>query len=188
MSWKRTNNGTRVNREFHARIWERPGVRFLRATRQPDRYTFSSGGVGTPGHLIGEMFKLQTGVRTTHLPYQQLPQAIADLLNGTNQHSFISTLPVVDLIQSGRLRALATTGAKRAPALAQVPTVVEEGFPDLVVADWVGLAVKTGTPIQIVGQLNAAINKVLAKPNVREAIGKLGAEVVGGTPPISVTS
>jgi len=148
---------------------------------QPDRHTFSSGGVGTPGHLIGEMFKLQTGVRTTHIPYQQLPQAIADLLNGTNQYSFISTLPVVDLVQSGRLRALATTGAKRVPVLRQIPTVVEAGFPGLMVEDWVGMAVKTGTPIEIVGQLNAAVNKALAKPNVREAIGKLGAEAVGGT-------
>jgi len=148
---------------------------------QPDRHTFSSGGIGTPAHLIGEMFKLQTGVRTTHIPYQQYPQAVADLLNGTNQYMFISTLPVVDLVQSGRLRALATTGAKRVPALGQIPTVVEEGFPSLVAEDWVGFAVKTGTPNEIVGQLNAAINKALAKSNVREAIGKLGADAVGGT-------
>ena len=148
---------------------------------QPDRHTFSSGGVGTPAHLIGEMFKLQTGVRTTHVPYQQYPQAVADLLNGTNQYMFISTLPVVDLVQSGQLRALATTGAKRVPALRQIPTVVEEGFAGLVAEDWVGVAVKTGTPIEIVGQLNAAINKALAKPNVRDALGKLGAEAVGGT-------
>src|SRR5262245_23678929 len=181
MSWKRPNIGSRVNREVHARIWERPGVRFLRATRQPDRYTFSSGGVGTPGHLIGEMFKLQTGVRTTHLPYQQLSQAIADLLNGTNQYSFISTLPVVDLVQSGRLRALATTGEKRAPAMKEISTAAEQGFPALTIADWVGFAVKTGTPSKIVDRLNVALNKALAKPNVREAIDKLGAETVGGT-------
>jgi tripartite-type tricarboxylate transporter receptor subunit TctC len=154
-------------------------VMFLKS--EPDRYTFSSGGLGTPSHLMGEMFKLQTGVRTTHVPYQQFPQAIADLLNGTNQYMFISALPVVDLIQSGQLRALAITGAKRVAVLGQIPTVVEEGFPSLVVEDWHGFVVKTGTPIEIVGQLNAAVNKALAKPNVREAIGKLGAEAVGGT-------
>jgi len=149
---------------------------------QPGRYTFSSGGIGTPAHLIGEMFKLQTGVRATHVPYQQYPQAITDLLNGTNHYMFISTLPVVDLVQSGKLRALATTGAKRASVLKQVPTVIEDGFPGLVVSDWVGFAVKTGTSTAIIDTLNAAINRALAKPNVRDAIEKLGAETVGGTP------
>ena len=84
---------------------------------QPDKLTFSSGGFGTPAHLIGEMFKLQTGTRATHVPYQQFPQAIGDLLNGTNQFMFITTLPVVDLIAAGKLRALAVTGPKRVPAL-----------------------------------------------------------------------
>jgi tripartite-type tricarboxylate transporter receptor subunit TctC len=65
---------------------------------QPDKLTFSSGGFGTPAHLAGELFKLQTGVRATHVPYQALPRAIGDLLNGTNQYQFISPLPVVDLI------------------------------------------------------------------------------------------
>src|SRR5436190_1524203 len=64
---------------------------------QPDKMTFSSGGFGTPAHLIGEMFKLQTGTHATHVPYQQFPQAIADLINGTNHFQFIASLPVVDL-------------------------------------------------------------------------------------------
>ena len=67
---------------------------------QPDKLTFSSGGFGTPAHLIGEMFKLQTGTRATHVPYQQFPQAIGDLINGTNQFQFIAMLPVVDLIKT----------------------------------------------------------------------------------------
>src|SRR5262249_57931484 len=83
--------------------------------REPDKLTFSSGGFGTPAHLIGEMFKLQTGVRATHVPYQQFPQAIGDLLNGTNQFMFITTLPVIDLINSGKLRALAVTGPQLGP-------------------------------------------------------------------------
>lgn len=149
---------------------------------QPDKMTFSSGGFGTPAHLIGEMFKLQTEVRATHVPYQQFPQAIGDLLNGTNHYMFITMLPVVDLIKSGKLRALAVTGPKRVAALSEVPTIIEEGFPTLVVEDWVGLAVKSGTPPETVTRLNAAINKALAKANVRDSFAKVGAEPAGGTP------
>jgi tripartite-type tricarboxylate transporter receptor subunit TctC len=149
---------------------------------QPDKLNFSSGGFGTPAHLIGEMFKVQTGVRAAHVPYQQFPQAIADLLNGTNQYMFVTTLPVVDLVASGKLRALAVTGPKRVAALQGVPTIVEQGFPNLVVEDWIGFAVKSGTPTEVIAKLNAAINRGLGKPKVREALARLGAEPAGGTP------
>jgi tripartite-type tricarboxylate transporter receptor subunit TctC len=149
---------------------------------QPDKLTFSSGGFGTPAHLAGEMFKLQTGVRATHVPYQALPRAITDLLNGTNHYQFITPLPVVDLIATGKLRALAVTAPARLPALKDVPTVGEAGFPDLIIQDWFGLLVKAGTPNEIVVRWNEATNKALAKPRVREAIAKMAAEPAGGTP------
>jgi tripartite-type tricarboxylate transporter receptor subunit TctC len=148
---------------------------------QPDKLTFSSGGFGTPAHLAGEMFKLQTGVRATHIPYAALPRAIGDLLNGTNHYQFISPLPVVDLIAAGKLRALAVTAPMRLPALQDVPTVSEAGFPDLIVQDWFGFLVKSGTPNGFVVRLNEAINNALAKPRVREAIEKMAAEPAGGT-------
>jgi tripartite-type tricarboxylate transporter receptor subunit TctC len=149
---------------------------------QPDKLTFSSGGFGTPAHLIGEMFKLQTGTRAAHVPYNQFPQAIADLLSGTNHFMFVTTLPVVDLIGSGKLRALAVTGPKRIAALKDVPSIVEAGFPNLVVEDWVGFAVKSGTPADVTARLNEAINKALTKPKIREAFARVGAEPAGGTP------
>ena len=148
---------------------------------QPDKLTFSSGGFGTPAHLIGEQFKLQTGVRAQHVPYQQFPQAIGDLLNGTNAFMFITMLPVIDLIKTGKLRALAVTAPSRVPALSDIPTIVEAGFPSLMVEDWTGFAVKRGTPKVIVAQLNAAINKALTTPGVRDAFAKLGAEAAGGS-------
>jgi tripartite-type tricarboxylate transporter receptor subunit TctC len=149
---------------------------------QPDKLTFSSGGFGTPAHLIGEQFKLQTGTRAQHVPYAQFPQAIGDLLNGTNAFMFITMLPVVDLIKTGKLRALAVTGPKRVAILPDVPTIVEAGYPSLVVEDWTGFAVKHDTPKDRIGRLNAAINKALEKPSVREALSKIGAEPAGGSP------
>jgi tripartite-type tricarboxylate transporter receptor subunit TctC len=150
---------------------------------QPDKLTFSSGGAGTPAHLIGEQFKLQNGLRATHVPYPtNFSNAIADLLNGTNQFMFITTLPVVDLIAAGKLRALAVTAPKRVAVLKDVPTVVEQGFPNLIVEEWVGFSVKSGTPDDIVVRLNTAINKALTTQKVKDAFARIGAEPVGGTP------
>ena len=148
----------------------------------PDKFTFSSGGFGTPAHLTGELFKLHTGVRAAHVPYRALPQAIGDLVNGTNHYQFITALPVLDLIAAGKLRALAVTAPTRMPALKDVPSVAEEGFPQLVIQEWVGLVVKSGTPDAIIARLNEATNKALAKPSLREAFEKIAAEPAGGSP------
>ena len=148
---------------------------------RPGKLNFSSAGFGTPSHLIGEMFALQAGVRATHVPYQQFPQAIADLISGNVQYMFVTTLPVIDLIATGKLRALAVTAPARIAALKDVPSVVEADFPGLVVADWIGFAAKHGTPAEITSQLNKSINKVLAGPKTRAALDKIGAVPVGGT-------
>jgi tripartite-type tricarboxylate transporter receptor subunit TctC len=149
---------------------------------QPDKFNFSSGPFGTPAHLIGELFKLRTGVRVTHVPYQTPPQRMVDLLNGTNQFDFLAASIAVDLVASGKLRALAVTAPKRVAALKDIPTVFEQGFPDLVVEDWEGFAVKKGTPNEIVARLNESMNRALAKQKVRDAFANVGAEPVGGTP------
>ena len=149
---------------------------------QPDKLQFSSGGFGTPAHLSGELFKLQTGVRAAHVSYRALPQAIGDLINGTNHYQFITPLPVLELIAAGKLRAIAVTAPKRMPALKEVPTVVEQGFPELIIQEFVGWLVKSGTPKDIVDRLNEAANKALAKQSVREAFAKMAAEPGGGSP------
>jgi len=148
---------------------------------QPGKFNFSSGPFGTPAHLIGEMFKLQTGTVATHVPYPGPQQRLSDLMGGVTQFDFMTAANAVDLIATGRLRAIAVTAPKRVAALRDVPTVVEQGFPDLVVEGWAGFAVKTGTPNEAITGLNAAANAALATKKVQQAFANIGAEPVGGS-------
>jgi tripartite-type tricarboxylate transporter receptor subunit TctC len=157
-------------------------VKLLKA--QPDKLNYSSGGLGTPAHLVGELFRQQADVRAAHVPYVQFPQAITDLLNGTNHYMFITTLPVMGLIGDGKLRALAVTSPQRLPALRDVPTVAEQGYAGLTVGDWSGMMVRTETPAAIVTQLNGALNKSLQASSVKEAFARVAAEPVGGAPDV----
>jgi tripartite-type tricarboxylate transporter receptor subunit TctC len=146
------------------------------------KHTFSSGGFGTPAHLFGEPFLLETGTMATHVPYPNaMPHAIADLVSGVNTYQFITLLPVVQLIKTGKLRALAVMGRKRVAVPPDVPTIIEACYPKLEAEDWQGLLVRSGTPTDVIARLNDAINKVLKSEKVHDALAKLGVDAVGGT-------
>jgi tripartite-type tricarboxylate transporter receptor subunit TctC len=128
------------------------------------------------------MFRLEAGLSFTQVQYPQQQQRIPDLLSGQTHFAFYNTPAVVDLVATGKLRALALAGPKRIAALKDVPTVVEAGFPHLVAEDWVGFVVKAGAPDDAIRHLKGAVNQAIARPKVRDAFARLGYDAAGGSP------
>jgi tripartite-type tricarboxylate transporter receptor subunit TctC len=152
------------------------------AKANPGKANFSSGGIGVVPHLIGEMFKARAGIDIVHVPYKGGGSSIADLVAGNVQMTFEGTSILLPLIQSGKLRALAVTTAKRIPQLPDVPTMIESGYPDFVTTAWTGLLAPAHTRQPVIATLNAAINRGLQTPALRTALANLGTEPLGGTP------
>mgnify|MGYP003498275099 CR=1 FL=1 len=146
------------------------------AKATPGGMSFASGGNGTPAHLAAELFNQQLGIKTTHIPYNQFSMAITDLLTDRANFMFLTASAALPQIQGGKLRALASTGAKRLAALPDVPTMAELGYPGFVLRSFDGLTVKAGTPPEIVKRLNAALNQALGTPEVRERLAPLALE------------
>jgi tripartite-type tricarboxylate transporter receptor subunit TctC len=149
---------------------------------QPGKLSFPSGGPGTPAHISGELFKLQTGTQALHVPYNQFPPAIADLLGGQHQFMFAATPPLIPHIAAGKLRPLAVTGPVRIAALKDVPTMIEAGFPDFVVRDWQGIVARAGIPAEVVQKINGAVRNAMQAQEVRAVLAKLGADPAASTP------
>jgi tripartite-type tricarboxylate transporter receptor subunit TctC len=146
------------------------------AKAKPGTLSFASGGNGTPAHLAGELFKQQTGTVTTHVPYNQFGMAIGDLIADRTNFMFLTASAAIPQIQGGKLKAMAVTGAKRLPALKEVPTMAEQGFADFVLRSFDGMMVKAGTPKEVVERLNTELNKALNLPEVRDRLGALALE------------
>jgi len=146
------------------------------ARARPDQLTFGSPGNGTAGHLAGEQFKIAAKGRMTHIPYKGNVPAMTDVLGGQISMLFSTIPPVLGQVRTGRLRAIAATGADRAAVLPAVPTMVESGLPAFVLVNWWGVLAPAGTPPDIVSRLNGEIVKVLQLPDVRERIATEGGE------------
>lgn len=155
-------------------------VRYAKESK--DGVTFASSGSGSSIHLSGEMFKMQSRLKMLHVPYRGSAPAVTDLLGGQVDSMFDNTPSALPHVQAGKLRAIAITSAQRSPLLPDVPTLAESGYAGFDVQSWFGLAAPTGTPRAVVEQINAALNKVLAQPEVRSRLQELAATPEGGTP------
>ena len=152
------------------------------ARKQPGKLTYVSAGVGTSVHMAGELFNKMAGVQMTHVPYRSSVAALVDLLAGRVDVMFDNIPSVLPHIKSGKLRALATTGAQRAAILPELPTLAEQGLAGYEAGVWIGLLAPLGTPKPIIAKLNAAGQKAVKAPDFVKRMGDLGYEVVGGTP------
>jgi tripartite-type tricarboxylate transporter receptor subunit TctC len=152
------------------------------ARSQPGRLNYSSPGSGGPQHLAMELLKLDTHIDLVHVPYKGSGGALADLVGGHVQAMIVSLQTVAPYVQSGKLRMLAVMSAERSPAFPDVPTLKEQGLPDLEVETWYGMLAPAGTPAAVVAKLNADLNALLREPDVRELLARQGMIPSGGTP------
>jgi tripartite-type tricarboxylate transporter receptor subunit TctC len=153
------------------------------AREQPGKLTFGSGGLGSSNHLAGEMFKSSAGIDIQHVPYRGIAQAVPDLLGGRIAMLFANAPAVRQLIQDGRLKALAVTSADRSAAHPELPTMQQSGFPLFEVTTWYGVMAPAGTSRAIVAQLHADLQKVLASATVRRRLEEAGIELAFEGPP-----
>ncbi len=152
------------------------------AKARPGQLNYAGSGMGAVAHLAAELFKSMARVDIVHIPYKSAAPALVDVIAGQNQLMFASSLSVQPHIKSEKLRALAVTTAKRSRLMPELPTIAEAGVPGFEATTWHGVVTTGGTPPAIVNKLNTEINRILQLPDVRERLGVLGAEILGGTP------
>jgi tripartite-type tricarboxylate transporter receptor subunit TctC len=151
------------------------------AKANPGKISMGSGGNGSPAHVIGELFKMITGVNLTHVPYRSAGPAITDLLGGQIQVTFTDMAASIEYIRAGRLRALAVTTAMRSEALPDIPTI-GDFVPGFEASQWVGLSAPKNTASEIINKLNSEINAGLADPKLKARFAGLGAAALPGSP------
>ena len=152
------------------------------AKKQPGQLSFASAGNGTGGHLSGELFKLLAGIDLLHIPYKGVAPALVDVVAGQVSMTFASLLSGQPHYKSGRLHALAVTGAKRSAAVPELPTMQEAGVKGYESSTWYGVLAPAGTPSGVVTKLNNEIVAILKQPEIHDRLSQEGADPVGNTP------
>ncbi len=152
------------------------------AKAKPSSLNFGSGGAGSPAHLAGELFKTLTGVSMTHVPYKGTVLSVNDLIAGQVQLVFSDAPPAIPHVKSGRLRAIAVTGAKRTPLMPEYPTVAESGVPGFALDNWWGILVPTGTAKDRIARINTELVKIMQSADAKTRFANLGVEAIHSTP------
>jgi tripartite-type tricarboxylate transporter receptor subunit TctC len=152
------------------------------AKANPGKLNYSTPGIGTPPHLIGEMLKLRAGVDIVHVPYKSGGQSILAVIAGEVQFTFENPAVALPLVQAGVVRALAVTSEARHPQAPDVPTLVESGLPDFVSVSFTGVVGRAGITANIVAKLNSVINESLKSPEVAATLVKLAVDAKNETP------
>jgi tripartite-type tricarboxylate transporter receptor subunit TctC len=151
------------------------------AKANPGKLSFASAGVGAGAHLAGEMFKYMAAIDAVHVPYKGTGPALNDLIGGQVSYMFGGISAIYPHAQSGKLRVLAVSSAKRSPAVPEIPTVAEGGIAGYGTSSWNSLVAPRNTPKAIIDRLNAEVNVVLAQPEVRERLKRQGIDPDPGT-------
>jgi tripartite-type tricarboxylate transporter receptor subunit TctC len=150
--------------------------------RNPNKYSYASPGTGTPPQLVGELFRLSLGLDLVHVPFKGGGDAISAALGGQPPISFGSMAPAVPLVQAGNLRPLAIASKARSPALPDVPTMAEAGYPAVEGESWFAVVVPAGTPKDVIALLNREIAKAVMAPDMKQRLAVLGYETVSSSP------
>ncbi len=152
------------------------------AKARPGQLNFASAGNGSATHVNTEKFRATTGISVTHIPFKGTPETITETVAGRVDFMFTPVLSSVPIVREGRMRALAVSTAQRSSALPDVPTVAEAGVPGFVFDFWIGLLAPTKTPRDVVAKLHDEVTRVLAQPDVKERMARLGGEAMPMTP------
>ena len=152
------------------------------AKAKPGTIAYASVGNGSPGHLAGAMMAGAANVKMTHIPYRGGGPAVTDVMGGQVPLLWVSIPAAANFVKAGKLKALAVSTTKRSAVFPDVPTMIESGFKDFEVDSWYAMFIPANTPKAAVDRLNAAANKVLTTPEVKEKLLNQGAEAVGGSP------
>ncbi|MGY2489987.1 Bug family tripartite tricarboxylate transporter substrate binding protein [Cupriavidus sp. CP313] len=153
-----------------------------RAHAQPGRMSYGASGVGTTGHMGGELFKSMARADIAFIPYNGGPAALQDLMGGRLDFMFSNTSEAMPLVRGGKVRALAVSSLKRLALLPDVPTLDESGVKGYETVAWGGVVARRGTPAPVIDKINAALQAALQAPDVRKGLAALGAEPAGGSP------